>query len=152
MNEILLNGLVTVATTAVGSFLTYIFTKKKYSAEVDNNYIKNMEDGLAAYTKLKDGILADLQASELKNDTLELENAKNREERNILNSKIDKLTLENENLKDRIEALTEENSELKTTILGLHKVVNGLSAEVKSMNRKLTNNYEARVKKNSTKA
>lgn len=152
MNEILLNGLVTVATTAVGSFLTYIFTKKKYSAEVDNNYIKNMEDGLAAYTKLKDGILADLQASELKNDNLELENAKNREERNTLNSKIDKLTLENENLKDRIEALTEENSELKTTILGLHKVVNGLSAEVKSMNRKLTNNYEARVKKNSTKA
>ena len=152
MNEILLNGLVTVVTTAVGSFVTFVFTKKKYSAEVDNNYIKNMEDGLAAYTKLKDGILADLQASELKNDTLELENAKNREERNILNSKIDKLTLENENLKDRIEALTEENSELKTTILGLHKVVNGLSAEVKSMNKKLTDRYETRTKKNSTKA
>ena len=152
MNEILLNGLVTVATTAVGSFVTFVFTKKKYSAEVDNNYIKNMEDGLAAYTKLKDGILADLQASELKNDTLELENAKNREERNILNSKIDKLTLENENLKDRIESLTIENSELKTTILGLHKLVNTLSVEVKTMNKKNTKDYETRVKKNSSKA
>lgn len=152
MNEILLNGLVTVATTAVGSFITFVFTKKKYSVEVDNNYIKNMEDGLAAYTKLKDGILADLQASELKNDTLELENAKNREEINILNSKIDKLTLENENLKDRIEYLTIENSELKTTILGLHKLVNTLSVEVKSMNKKITKDYEIRVKKNSSKA
>lgn len=152
MNEILLNCLVTVVTTAVGSFVTFVFTKKKYSAEVDNNYIKNMEDGLAAYIKLKDGILADLQASELKNDTLELENAKNREERNILNSKIDKLTLENENLKDRIEFLTIENSESKTTILGLHKLVNTLSVEVKSMNKKITKDYETRVKKNSSKA
>lgn len=149
MNETILSGLVAIVSTSIGSFISYLVTKKKYKAEVSSDYIQNMEAGLATYTKFKDAMLEDLKASEERCDALEKENASNKEERNTLSAKIDKLSLENENLKSKIEFLSNENEELKNTILGLQKVITNLSTEIKNLDKRLSLKYETKSKKNS---
>ena len=136
MNEIILSGIITIATTVTGSFVSYMLARKKYSAEVSSNYIKNIEDGLVAYTKFKDTVLADLKASEERNDLLEEENKKSREERKTLNDKIDKLTEENALLKKKVDTLTEDNSKMHEIIEKLERSVQTLTNEIKTLNTK----------------
>lgn len=151
MNEILVSGVITIITTVVGSVISYFSAKKKYTAEVESNYIKNIEDGMEAYTKLKNGILEDLKSAEDKNTLLEEENNKNREERRLLNDKIDNLTHENKTLKNKVDTLTDENIGLKKVIGELKTTVTTLSKQVEEMNLKFNKYYEIRTKKNSTK-
>lgn len=53
MTELLI-ALIGVAGTILSSVLTFIFTKKKYHAEVDDNIIQNMQKSLDFYKKLSD--------------------------------------------------------------------------------------------------
>lgn len=52
MNEIVLSGIIAVVSSAISSFVTYLLTKRKYNAEVDNNLIINMQQSLEFYQKI----------------------------------------------------------------------------------------------------
>lgn len=43
-----------VVATVITGFTTWVFTKKKYNAEVDNNLINNMQESLEFYKTLAD--------------------------------------------------------------------------------------------------
>lgn len=43
-----------VVATVITGFTTWIFTKKRYNAEVDNNLINNMQESLEFYKTLAD--------------------------------------------------------------------------------------------------
>lgn len=43
-----------VVSTALSSFFTWFFSKKKYNSEVEGNNIKNMQESLEFYIKLAD--------------------------------------------------------------------------------------------------
>lgn len=150
MNEIILSGIITILTTVIGSIISYFSAKKKYKVEVDSGYIKNIEDAMSAYTKLKDGILKDLNDAEEKNNILEEENLKNKEERRLLNDKIDNLTHENKTLKNKVDTLTDENIGLRKVIVELKSTVTTLSKQVEEINLKFSTYYETRVKESST--
>lgn len=47
-------ALLGIASTAIGSWTSWFFTRKKYSAEVDNDVIDNMKQSLDFYIKLSD--------------------------------------------------------------------------------------------------
>ena len=54
MNDILITGAVGLFTTVVSAWTSWIFARKKYNSEVDNNLIKNMQESLDFYKKLSD--------------------------------------------------------------------------------------------------
>ena len=43
-----------IISTGFASFFTWLFSKRKYNSEVDNNNIKNMQESLDFYIKLAD--------------------------------------------------------------------------------------------------
>lgn len=50
--EIIISSVCTIIVSAISSFLTFIFTKRKYNTEVDHNSIENMDSSLEFYEKL----------------------------------------------------------------------------------------------------
>lgn len=71
MTSELLIALIGVLSTALGSYTSFLFTRKKYHTEVDNNVIENMQKSLEFYTKLSDDNKARLEEALKRNDTLE---------------------------------------------------------------------------------
>lgn len=70
-----------VFSTGISSFLTWLFSKRKYNSEVDNNNIKNMQESLEFYktlsddykTRLEDEIKGhNAEVAELKRESAEL--------------------------------------------------------------------------------
>lgn len=51
---IIITGAVGIVTTIASSFVTWLFSRKKYNTEVEHNNIENMEGSLAFYEKLSD--------------------------------------------------------------------------------------------------
>ena len=49
---IILTAIVGVLTTGLGSWITWLFSRKKYNSEVDHNNIENMESSLEFYERL----------------------------------------------------------------------------------------------------
>lgn len=72
MTELLI-ALIGVAGTIISSVLTFIFTKKKYHAEVDDNIIQNMQKSLDFYKQLSDDNKDRLEDVLQKNRQLEAE-------------------------------------------------------------------------------
>lgn len=54
MIDVIITGLVGLATTISSSVVTWLLARKKYNTEVDSNVIKNMADSLEFYKKLAD--------------------------------------------------------------------------------------------------
>ena len=54
MIDVIITGLVGLATTISSSVVTWLLARKKYNTEVDSNVIKNMSDSLEFYKKLAD--------------------------------------------------------------------------------------------------
>ena len=54
MNGEILTALIAVLSSSISGYVTYLFTKRKYNAEVDNNLIENMKDSLEFYKSLAD--------------------------------------------------------------------------------------------------
>lgn len=50
--ETLITGGIGLATTVIGSWLSWFFARKKYDSEVDSNLINNMKESLDFYEKL----------------------------------------------------------------------------------------------------
>ena len=73
MNTELMIALMGIASTVIGSWASYFFTRRKYNSEVDNNVIENMKNSLEFYTKLSDDNKARLEESLRRNEQLEQE-------------------------------------------------------------------------------
>lgn len=54
MTDVIITGLVGLATTISSSVVTWLLARKKYNTEVDSNVIQNMADSLEFYKKLAD--------------------------------------------------------------------------------------------------
>lgn len=51
---IIITAIIGVVTSFTSAWVSWFFTRKKYSAEVDQNIIDNMEESLKFYSKLSD--------------------------------------------------------------------------------------------------
>lgn len=93
MNDLIISGIVTVVTTTIGSVVTYLVTRKKYKAEVDNNVISNMDDSLEFYKKLSDDTNKRLDDILKKNNELIASNESLEKEVKQLKVTVDDLTV-----------------------------------------------------------
>lgn len=47
--EVIITAIIGVCTTAASSLVTWLFSKRKYNAEVDNNVISNLQQSVETY-------------------------------------------------------------------------------------------------------
>ena len=73
MTEILITGGIGVISTIVSGWVSWIFARKKYNSEVDNNLIQNMQESLDFYKKLSDDNRTRLEEVLKRNEDLEEE-------------------------------------------------------------------------------
>lgn len=69
--QVIVTGIVGLITTVTSGWVSWLFAKKKYNAEVDTNLIENMQKSLDFYTKLSDDTKARLDEALKRNDLLE---------------------------------------------------------------------------------
>lgn len=69
--ETLITGGIGLLTTVVGAWVSWVFARKKYNSEVDNNLIQNMQESLDFYKKLSDDNRARLEEVLKRNEDLE---------------------------------------------------------------------------------
>lgn len=71
--ETLLTGGIGLLTTVVSAWASWVFARKKYNSEVDNNLIQNMQESLDFYKKLSDDNRTRLEEVLKRNEGLEEE-------------------------------------------------------------------------------
>ena len=71
--QVIVTGIVGLITTVTSGWVSWLFAKKKYNAEVDSNVIENMKQSLEFYTKLSDDNQARLEEALKRNEALERE-------------------------------------------------------------------------------
>lgn len=71
--QVIVTGMVGLITTITSGFVSWLFAKKKYNAEVDSNVIENMQKSLDFYTKLSDDTKERLEETLKRNENLERE-------------------------------------------------------------------------------
>lgn len=71
--QVIVTGVVGLITTITSSWVSWLFAKKKYNAEVDSDVIENMKQSLEFYTKLSDDNKARLEEALKRNEALEKE-------------------------------------------------------------------------------
>ena len=71
--QVIVTGVVGLITTVTSGWVSWLFAKKKYNAEVDNNLIENMQKSLDFYMKLSDDNKNRLDEALKRNDILEEE-------------------------------------------------------------------------------
>ena len=69
--QVIVTGVVGLITTITSGWVSWLFAKKKYNAEVDTNLIENMQKCLDFYMKLSDDNKVRLDEALKRNDTLE---------------------------------------------------------------------------------
>ena len=73
-----------IATTGLGSFFGWLFTRRKYNAEVETTRVQNFDAAIEAYKKMYEDMIDDLktQNGELKEevDNLKQELSENRKQ------------------------------------------------------------------------
>lgn len=69
--QVIVTGVVGLITTVTSGWVSWLFAKKKYNAEVDTNLIENMQKSLDFYMKLSDDNKVRLDEALKRNDTLE---------------------------------------------------------------------------------
>ena len=90
MREYIIAGL-GVLGTAIGSFLSYFLTRKKFEAQVDENIITNMQKALDFYEKLAESTNNKLNDLLEKIKVLEKENEEFKEQKKKQDEKIEVL-------------------------------------------------------------
>lgn len=73
MTELLITGAIGLVSTIVSGWVSWVFARKKYNSEVDNNLIKNMQESLDFYKKLSDDNRSRLEEVLKRNEDLESE-------------------------------------------------------------------------------
>ena len=71
--ETLITGGIGLLTTIVSAWASWVFARKKYNSEVDNNLIQNMQESLDFYKKLSDDNRTRLEEVLKRNEDLEEE-------------------------------------------------------------------------------
>lgn len=71
--QVIVTGVVGLITTITSGWVSWLFAKKKYNAEVDSNLIENMQKSLDFYMKLSDDNKERLDEALKRNDALEEE-------------------------------------------------------------------------------
>lgn len=71
--EIIITGAVGLVSTIVSSWASWVFARRKYNSEVDNNLIQNMQESLDFYKKLSDDNRTRLEEVLKRNEDLEEE-------------------------------------------------------------------------------
>ena len=71
MTDILITGGVGLLTTIISGWVSWVFARRKYNSEVDNNLIENMQESLDFYKKLSDDNRARLEEVLKRNEDLE---------------------------------------------------------------------------------
>lgn len=96
--NIIISGIIGTISTIICSYLSYLFTRKKYETEVNHNQIENMQKSLDFYKELSDDSTKRLelfqkQMNEIldQNRKLIVENSELKSRIEILESKIDVL-------------------------------------------------------------
>ena len=69
--QVVVTGVVGLITTVTSGWVSWLFAKKKYNAEVDSNLIENMQKSLDFYMKLSDDNKSRLDEALKRNDLLE---------------------------------------------------------------------------------
>lgn len=70
---VLITGGIGIITSITSGWVSYIFTRKKYNSEVDENVIHNMKESLEFYKQLSDDNKDRLNELLRRNDELESE-------------------------------------------------------------------------------
>lgn len=71
MNEAILTAIIGIITTFSSAWISWIFARRKYNSEVDNNLIQNMQESLDFYKKLSDDNKIRLEEVLKRNEDLE---------------------------------------------------------------------------------
>lgn len=71
--QVIVTGVVGLITTVTSGWVSWLFAKKKYNAEVDSNVIENMKQSLEFYMKLSDDNKVRLEEALKRNEFLEEE-------------------------------------------------------------------------------
>lgn len=77
MVEILVGVISSVISGGIGGFFGWLFTRRKYNAEVKGEEVKNFDAALDAYKKMYEGMIEDLKSNV---ESLKKENARLNEE------------------------------------------------------------------------
>ena len=85
---ILITGLIGLMSTIISGWVTWFFTRKKYNAEVDQTLVQNMKESLDFYKKLSDDNRSRLEQVLKRNDELEQEVKKLRDQVFIIMNQI----------------------------------------------------------------
>lgn len=104
MDELIV-GAIGLVTTVVSAWASWFFTRKKYSAEVDNSIIDGMQDSLKFYTSLSDDNKTRLNEMIERSSKIEEENKVLREENKALKARQEELEQELNLLKAKVEEL-----------------------------------------------
>ena len=100
--EVLATGLIGLFATIVSGWTSWIFARKKYNSEVDNQVISNMKESLDFYKQLSDDNKERLDQVLTQNKEILAQNAELIEQNK-------KLQREVEELKCQVKRLTEKN-------------------------------------------
>ena len=86
--EILITGLIGLISSIITGWASWFFTRKKYNAEVDQTLVQNMKSSLDFYKQLSDDNRERLQEVLKRNDELEQEIKKLRDQVFIIMNQI----------------------------------------------------------------
>ena len=86
--DVIITAIVGLVSTVVSAGASWIFARKKYNSEVDNNLIKNMQESLEFYKQLSDDNKERLEEVLRRNDELEKRDAALEEEMRQLRSQM----------------------------------------------------------------
>lgn len=78
--DVLITAGIGIISTFIGSWTSWLFARKKYNSEVDNNLIQNMKESLDFYKQLSDDNKNRLEEILKKNEELEILDKKLEEE------------------------------------------------------------------------
>lgn len=73
MTDVIITGLIGLASSVVSGFSGWFFARRKYNSEVDHNLIENMRSSLEFYKNLSDDNKVRLEEMAVRNNTLEIE-------------------------------------------------------------------------------
>lgn len=104
MDELIV-GAIGLVTTVASAWASWFFTRKKYSAEVDNSIIEGMQGSLKFYTSLSDDNKERLDEMIERSSKIEEENKVLREENKALKARQEELENEINVLKIKVEEL-----------------------------------------------
>lgn len=146
MTGIIISSICGIVSTGVGSFITWLLSKKKYHSEVESSNIKNMQDSLDFYIKLVEDSNKRLQ-DEIKEHNNEVKTLK--QENTILKQE---LMDQEKRFNDKLEANIREMNLMKNQMLSVYgQVCLNFKCTERKVSKSTTTNKPTSKKHNDKK-